>query len=42
MAYLIKKADKFMRGHGSFNGNYQFSWTRNEGEALRFADDFPV
>lgn len=37
MTYLIKKRNKFMKGHGYATGfGYNFSWTDNEATARRF------
>ncbi|MBB0023661.1 hypothetical protein [Ralstonia pickettii] len=42
MAYLIEKRGKFMTGSGySTAYGYRFSWSHDEEQAQRFADDDP-
>lgn len=42
MAKLLSKRGKFLEGHSYATGvGYSFSWTRDEAQARRFADDEP-
>lgn len=42
MAYILKKRGRFLTGHSyATHGGYSFSWSPNEADARRFADDDP-
>jgi hypothetical protein len=42
MAYVLRRRDRYMTGHGYATGiGYSFSWSPSIEDARRFADDDP-
>lgn len=43
MSYILKRRDRYMTGHSySTLRGYSFSWSMDENDARRFADDDPA